>query len=86
MECMVLNQFNVLDNDQLELINGGFTSAQWIVGTCTVVGAVVGTVAGGGVCGVVGVKAGSAAGIAICSAVGIASGYVGTKIGDAING
>jgi len=54
------------------------------MGTCVVVGAVVGTVAGAGVCSVIGVKAGSVAGIAICSAMGIASGYGASKVGEKI--
>lgn len=81
MESITINQFKEMSDMQLELVNGGFTAEQWIVGTCTVVGAVAGTLAGPGVCSVVGVKAGSAAGILICSAVGIGTGYVGGKVG-----
>lgn len=83
---LVLNNssFVELTNADMMLVDGGFTAEQWIRGTCVVVGAVVGTVAGAGVCSVIGVKAGSVAGIAICSAMGIASGYGANKVGEKI--
>lgn len=85
-ETMILNMdsFATLSSDELFAVEGGGIASWAIISTCTVVGAVLGTVIAPGVCTAVGVKAGSAAGIVICSLVGIGTGVVGTAVGNAI--
>ena len=90
MENIVFDQFMAMDSSELELINGGWTSEQWIVGACTVAGAVVGacvgSAVGGPVAGAIGGKAGAAASAAAGVVISAGCAWVANKVSSAIIG
>ena len=79
-----MNAFESLTMEEMMAVDGGGVAYWAIVGSCTVVGAVVGTVVGAGICTAVGAKTGSAVGIAICASAGIACGAAATAVGNRI--
>mgnify|MGYP007099541273 CR=1 FL=1 len=83
---LTLNNSTFLDLNTQDLfdITGGWTASQWIIGTCTVVGGIIGIAAGAGVCGALGVEAGSVTGYAICGVIGIVTSGVSNKVASSI--
>lgn len=90
MESIIFNEFMEMDNLQLQLVNGGATAEQWIVGTCTVAGAIIGGALGTAIGGPVGTAIGGKLGSAVSTGIGVVVSagvsYVANKTSAAIIG
>lgn len=78
--------FSELTAQELISVEAGKVAELIIMGSCAVVGAIVGTALGGPICIGLSVKAGSAVGTLICIGVDTVCGAIGAKIGSWIIG
>jgi hypothetical protein len=83
---MLLNGLSFVELDQGELmcIDGGWTAKQWIVGICTVAGAVIGTAVGGPIGTAIGVKAGTLAAVVVTAGVGLVCACIANRTATAL--